>query len=429
MANPAGAPERPTLGRRALLKSAVGVAAAAGAAPAVAAAPSAAARQNDRDYLAGLLIRIAEPVVTLMAKGELKARFPLEVSPIWDGRKRDVAYMECFGRLASGLAPWLALPDDDTAEGRVRRDLRQKTLASYAQAVDPKGPDYLLWRGEGQALVDSAYFTNALIRAPKALWEPLSGETKGRIVAEIKGLRRVVPPYTNWLLFAGMNEAFLLSIGEEYDPMRLDLAIRKINEWYAGDGWVKDGERFHMDYYNSFVIHPFFLEILEVAAAKKIPFWSGKIDEVRALALRRAQRYAELLERFVSPEGTFPTIGRSLTYRTAAFQPLALLAWKKALPETLPEGQVRAALTAVHRAIFTNPTNFKDGYLTIGFAGARPEIGDSYSNNGSMYITSEGFLALGLPATDSFWTSPAQDWTAKRAFANAPFKKDYAVDY
>jgi hypothetical protein len=84
---------------------------------------------------------------------------------------------------------------------------------------------------------------------------------------------------------------------------------------------------------------------------------------------------------------------------------------------------------AVHRAIFTNPTNFKDGFLTIGFAGARPEIGDSYSNNGSMYITSESFLALGLPATDSFWTSPAQDWTAKRAFANQPFKKDYAVDY
>ena len=90
---------------------------------------------------------------------------------------------------------------------------------------------------------------------------------------------------------------------------------------------------------------------------------------------------------------------------------------------------VRAALMAVHRAIFTNPTNFKDGFLTIGFAGARPEIGDSYSNNGSMYITSESFLALGLPATDSFWTSPAQDWTARRAFANQPFKKDYAVDY
>ena len=83
-----------------------------------------------------------------------------------------------------------------------------------------------------------------------------------------------------------------------------------------------------------------------------------------------------------------------------------------------------------HRAVFSDPSNFtKDGYLTIGFAGHQPALGDWYSNNGSMYITSEGFLALGLPETDSFWTAPAQDWTQKKAFANAAFPKDYAVDY
>jgi hypothetical protein len=142
------------------------------------------------------------------------------------------------------------------------------------------------------------------------------------------------------------------------------------------------------------------------------------------------QRFADHLERFVSPEGTYPPIGRSLTYRTAAFQPLALLALRKQLPEQLPEGQVRAVLTAVHKAIFTNPTNFTpDGYLTIGFAGHQPTLGDVYSNNGSMYITAEGFLALGLPAMDSFWTAPLMEWTQRKAFANVPFKKDYHVSY
>jgi hypothetical protein len=46
-----------------------------------------------------------------------------------------------------------------------------------------------------------------------------------------------------------------------------------------------------------------------------------------------------------------------------------------------------------------------------------------------MYIASEGLLALGLPENDSFWTSPAQDWTQKKAFGGQPFKKDYPVDY
>ena len=46
-----------------------------------------------------------------------------------------------------------------------------------------------------------------------------------------------------------------------------------------------------------------------------------------------------------------------------------------------------------------------------------------------MYIASESFLALGLPATDSYWTAPALDWTQKKAFANSRFPKDYPVTY
>jgi len=401
--------------------------AAAGAAAAV---PTAAAVGNDRAWMAGLLQKMAEPVLAAMARGELQKSFALELSPTWDGRDRRVAYLECFGRLIAGAAPWLALADDGSVEGRTRARLRQMALQSYVNSVDPASPDRLLWKGPGQALVDSAYFTNALMRAPKVLWEPLDATTKQRIVAEIKGLRRIEPPYINWLLFAAMNEAWLLSVGEESDPMRMNVAIRKINEWYVGDGWIKDGEAFHFDYYNSFVMYPMLVEILEVLVKFKGPFWNAKPADLLAQATRRMQRYGEHLERFISPQGTYPPIGRSLTYRTAAFQPLALLAWRKLLPASLPEGQVRAAMNAAHRAVFTDPTNFtREGFLTIGFVGHHPELGDWYSNNGSMYIASASFLALGLPENDSYWTSPAQDWTQKKAFAGQRFPKDYAVDY
>lgn len=380
---------------------------------------------GDREYWTALLYRMSAPVLSNMARGELCRNMQVEVSPNWDGRDKRVTYMECFGRLMSGLAPWLSLPDDETSEGKQRRQLREWALASYAHAVDPDSPDYLLWRNEGQPLVDSAYFSNALIRAPKQLWEPLDAITKQRIIAELKQLRRVKPPYTNWLLFAAMNEAFLLMVGEDADPMRLDLTIKKMNEWYVGDGWYADGERFHFDYYNSFVIHPMLLEVLEVLVQ------GGRVGkDTYELALKRIRRFAEHLERLVSPEGTFPPFGRSLTYRTGAFQALSLMALRKQLPDKLTEGQVRAALTAVHKSIFTEPTNFNEsGFLTIGFAGHQPELGDWYSNNGSMYITSESFLPLGLPATDSFWTASAEDWTARKAFANVRFNKDYPVEY
>jgi hypothetical protein len=384
----------------------------------------------DREYWCDLLYKMAKPVLSNMSKGTLKKTMTVELSPTWDGRDRAVTYMECFGRLMAGLSPWLTLPDDNTDEGKRRKQLQGWALESYVHSVDPKSPDYLLWRKEGQPLVDSAYFSNALMRAPKQLWAPLDKMTKARIVEELKLLRRVSAPYNNWLLFAAMNEAFLLSIGEQCDPLRINLAVKKINEWYVGDGWYSDGEQFHYDYYNSFVIHPMLVEILEVLVKTGTTLGDRPSKELYDQALKRMQRCADHLERMISPDGAFPPIGRSLTYRTAAFQPLALLAWRKQLPEKLSEGQVRSALAAVHKRIFANPTNFtKDGYLTLGYAGHQPELADVYSNNGSMYITTESFLPLGLPAADSFWTAATQAWTAKKAYANDKFNKDYPVKY
>jgi hypothetical protein len=415
--------------RRSFLGSALGAGTLA-AAPAAAAPRGLGDGTGDRLYMVDLLARMAGPVLGPMSEGRLQAVFKPELSPTWDGRNSKVAYLEAFGRLIAGIAPWLALPDDASVEGRLRARLRGQALASYSHSVDPASPDYLFWRAEAQPLVDSAYFTNALLRAPKQLWEPLDASTKKRIVAEIKGLRRVSPPYTNWLLFAAMNEAFLLSIGEDWDPVRIDLAIRKINEWYVGDGWYADGPHFHFDHYGSYVIHAMLVEILEVLQATQAKFNSLDAKALLDQAYKRMQRYGEHLERLVAPDGSYAPIGRSLTYRTAVFQPLGLLAWRKRLPKSLPEGQVRAATLAAQRAVFRFPSNFDtQGYLTIGFTGHLPGLGDWYSNSGSMYIASESLIALGLPADDSYWTAPALPWTSRKAFAGEDFPKDYYVDY
>lgn len=71
---------------------------------------------------------------------------------------------------------------------------------------------------------------------------------------------------------------------------------------------------------------------------------------------------------------------------------------------------MRSALHAVHQAVWTEPGNFtKNDYLTIGFVSHQPQLGDWYSNNGSMYIAAASFLALGLTESDSYWSAPAQD--------------------
>lgn len=381
---------------------------------------------DDRTYWADLMYKISEPVLSNMSKGELSKNMELELSPTWDGRDKRVSYMECFGRLMSGLAPWLSLPDDNTAEGKKRKQLREWALKSYAHSVDPDSPDYLLWRNEGQPLVDAAYIANSFLRAPKQLWEPLDELTKKRYIEEFKQLRRVDPPYTNWLLFSAMVETFLMSIDEQYDAYRIHSAIRKIEEWYVGDGWYSDGDHFAFDYYNSFVIQPMYVEVLEQLVEKKRMVKPEQLD----IARKRMQRYSMILERFVSPEGTFPVFGRSMTYRAGVFHPLALLAWRKNLPQELPEGQVRAAMTSVLKRMFSVNGNFNEkGFLQLGFAGHQPKLADWYTNNGSLYLTSLAFLPLGLPADDAFWTAPSQDWTSKKAWNGEDFPKDHAINY
>ena len=389
---------------------------------------------EDRAYMATLAERMAMPILSRMARGRLQGEWTPELSPNWDGRDPKVSYMEAFARLIDGIAPWLALPDTNDAEGRIRRTLREQAVQSFVHSVDPKSPDRLGWEGHGQALVDSAYFTSALLRAPEALWTPLDPATKRRIVEAIKGLRRVSPPYQNWLLFACMNEAFLFSIGEDWDPMRLDLTIKLFaGDWYLGDGWYGDGATFQFDYYNSYVIHPMMVQVLETIAKGKTAFNNLKPPEEQARALKRMQRFGEHLERMIGPDGAYAAIGRSLTYRSAAHQVRGVLAWRGWLPETLPPAQVRAATVAAARQVF-GPSgalrNFDGrGFMQIGFTGHQPALGDWYSNAGSMYIASEGLVALGLPASHPYWTTPGQPWTMRRAYAGMDFRKDYQVAY
>jgi hypothetical protein len=383
--------------------------------------------ETDRQYWTSQAYRMAQPVLENMARGELQKNMKTEFSPSFDKRDRRVAYMETFGRLMAGIAPWLTLADDDSAEGQQRRQLREWALASYKNAVDPKSPDYLCWGVAGQNLVDAAYIAESFLRAYDTLWTPLDQTTKDRYVSEFQKLRAIDPPYTNWLLFSSTIESFLAKATNRKadDVYRINSAIRKVEEWYVGDGWYADGPTFAFDYYSSYVFHAMYLETLQAMTDAKV---NTRLDYKKYYdrALKRAQKFSIILERFISPEGTFPVFGRSMPYRLAALQPLALMAWYQQLPAELSNGQVRAALTQVMHRMFDQQSQYNDaGYLTIGFCGSQPDVADWYTNNGSLYMTSLVFMPLGLPADHPFWTAPAEPWTQVKAWNGQPFPKDH----
>ena len=385
-----------------------------------------AVQQSDRQYWCSLAYKMAQPVLENMAKGELQKNMQTEFSPSFDNRNKKVLYMECFGRLMAGVAPWLTLPDDATAEGKQRKQLREWALASYKNAVDPQNPDYLCWGIGGQNLVDAAYIAESFLRAYDTLWKPLDEVTKKRYLAEFAKLRHIDPPYTNWLLFSSTIESFMAKAGGDFDEYRINSACRKVEEWYVGDGWYADGPVFAFDYYSSYVFHPMYLETLQAMVDAKV---NSRLDYQKYYdrELKRCQKYSIILERFISPEGTFPAFGRSIPYRMATMQPLALMAWYQKLPKDLSNGQVRAALTKVLHRMFDQENNFNEkGYLSIGFCGnSQKNVADWYTNNGSLYMTTLAFMPLGLPADHPFWTDAAQPWTQVKAWNNQQFPKDH----
>lgn len=384
------------------------------------------AKENNREYWCQLAYKMAQPVLENMSKGELQKNMLTEFSPSFDNRNRKVVYMECFGRLMAGISPWLALPDDGTKEGKMRSQLREWALKSYKNAVDPDSPDYLCWGISGQNLVDAAYIAESFLRAYDTFWTPLDEVTKQRYITEFKKLRSIDPPYTNWLLFSSVIESFMAKAGaKDYDQYRVNSTCRKMEEWYVGDGWFADGPVFAFDYYTSYVFHAMYLETLQAMIDAR---QNTRLDYQKYYdrELQRAQKFAIVLERFISPEGTFPVFGRSIPYRMAALQPLALMAWYGKLPKDLSNGQVNAALTKSLHRMFDQQENFnKGGYLTIGFCGSQPDVADWYTNNGSLYMTSLVFMPLGLDANHPFWTDAPQPWTQVKAWNGEAFPKDH----
>ena len=389
----------------------------------LAAVPANAPARDDRAYWVDVLGRIADPVLTNLAQHKLREHMPDAVAATATPERRRYAALEAFGRLLTGMAPWLALDDDSSAEGKLRVRYADLARAGIDAATDPASPDFMNFTSGGQPLVDAAFLAHAIVRAPRELYEKLPASTKRNLVAALVSTRVIRPGFNNWLLFSAMVETALSVMGADWDRMRVDYAVRQHEQWYKGDGMYGDGPTFHWDYYNSYVIQPMLLDILGTLAPLA-PEWKPLVEPV----LARAKRYAAIQERLISPEGTFPPIGRSLAYRFGAFQLLGQMALRRQLPDGVTPAQVRSAMSAVIGRMIEAPGTFDgNGWLTVGFAGRQPHLGESYISSGSVYLCTAGLLPLGLPASDPFWTAPAEDWTAKKIWSGADAQADHAL--
>jgi hypothetical protein len=381
---------------------------------------------DDRRYWVSVLDRLARPVLDALVARELKARMPVEARPGHAADRAKFTHLEALGRLLCGIAPWLEMRGASFEEEALRARYAAAAAEAIDAATDPTSPDFMNFGAVGrQPLVDAAFLAQAVLRAPHALWDALPGRVQGNLVRALRTAGDLLPHFNNWLLFSATIEAALMRCGGRWDRMRVDYALRQHMQWYVGDGAYADGPEFHWDYYNSFVIQPMLVDVLH-ALGDEEPEWA----RLRPAVAARARRYAAVQERMISPEGTIPPLGRSLAYRFGALHALAQSALLDDLPrepEPVTPAQVRCAMTAVIRRMIEAPGTFDEhGWLTVGFAGHQPGLGETYISTGSVYLCAAGLLPLGLPPTHAFWADPPADWTAHRIYAGHDAPADAA---
>ena len=276
--------------------------------------------KDARKYWVETMLQIVRPVYVNLSENTLRKNMPVEM--YHERQRAGVTHLEALGRSFCGIAPWLNLPDDNTDEGQQRKEFRALVIRAIKNAMDPALPDYLRFDGPGgQPLVDAAFFAQGLLRSEEGIWLQLDDVTRKRIIENFISSRKIKPGESNWLMFSATIEAALLHFTGECEMGPIEYALKKHKEWYKGDGWYGDGPNFHFDYYNSYVIQPMLMDVLEVLREKNMD-----PENFYDVQRKRLIRYAEQQEKMISPEGTYPIIGRSVAYRFGAFQALSQVA-------------------------------------------------------------------------------------------------------
>lgn len=299
--------------------------------------------------------------------------------------------MEAFSRPLWALVPfWLG-------GGRGFEDIYEKGLRN---GTDPAHPEY--WGGFGdydQKFVEMAAIACSLIFTPEKTWEPLGEKGKENLSNWLYGINEHIIPDCNWQFFMILVNVALKKLGCRYSEERLASGLDKIDSYYTGEGWYRDGGSNQKDYYISFALH--YYGLVYAAAMEEE-------DRERCQRFReRATLFAREFIYWFDENGAALPYGRSLSYRfgEAAFWSAYLFAGLDDVPVGVVKGIICRHLTWwMEQKMFD-----RDGILTIGYSYPNLIMAERYNAPGSPYWAMKTLLCLGLPDEHPFWTAKSEE--------------------
>lgn len=291
-------------------------------------------------------------------------------------------------------------------------------LRSYAEGfdagTDPGHPEAwpALAQECRQTLVEACSLAVGLHLTRPWLWDRLPDAVRERIVDWLQGVWGLRIPDNNWHMFRVIVGEFLAGVGAPHDRAAMAADLARIEEFYVGDGWYRDGgdarTADNFDHYNSWALHTYPL------------LWALMAGEDTARRADRLAVFAARLRRFLADyalffgaDGAPVHQGRSLIYRFAA----ATAPWMGALVDATPlsPGQTRRLASGALRHFVDRGFRDRNGVATLGWFGPFPSLVQDYSGPASPYWLGKAFLGLLLPADHPCWTQPEEPLPVERA--------------
>ncbi|MDI5963231.1 DUF2264 domain-containing protein [Streptantibioticus silvisoli] len=346
--------------------------------------------------------RLLDALVPYASPGFAQYRLPGRAS--WSGEHSDG--LEGFARtflLASfriaGAHAGATGPLPPAVTERID-SLTQRYARGLTTGTDPDSPD--AWppiTERSQPMVEAASIAIGLHETRPWLWDRLPDRTRQQVADWLAGFVGKHPVDNNWRLFQVVTEQFLASVGGTYRQSEIDAGLDRIEDWYDGDGWYRDGDGRNFDYYVGWAMHFYPLLWARIAGAG-----GGSADGGRVAAYRaRLSRFLDDYVHFFGADGAPVHQGRSLTYRFAAVAPVWMGALAGASP--LPPGLTRRLASGALRHFAERGAPDGAGLLRPGWYGPYAPVTQSYSGPASPYWASKGFLGLLLPPGDPVWTA------------------------
>lgn len=349
-----------------------------------------------------LMHRLLDPLKPLYSPGGARLR----IGGAGATYSPDAIELEAFSRPLWALVPfWAGGGRDAEFEDIYRRGLIAGT--------DPEDPEY--WGGFAdydQRFVEMAAIACGLLFAPQVLWEPLTDCQRENVAAWLGGINRHVIPDCNWQFFRALVNLALRRHGMPYDAEKLAESLEKVETYYLGDGWYRDGASCQKDYYISFALHYYGLVYAQVMAQE---------DPARcARFCRRAEQFSEDFICWFADDGAALPFGRSLAYRfgQAAFWAAAVFAGVG----PYGPGTVKGILSRHFDYWLQKPIFDRDGVLTVGYGYQNLLMAERYNAPGSPYWGMKSFLILALPDDHPFWAAavePLPALPARKCLAQA----------